>query len=139
MAAAGLIDEKEENGILKCGCIVFLFKIIHRFYKHKSLILVGQNIFNFFVFLFKSKEPSLTKPEEAKSMERSFWRNISPRGWRSKMQVLDMEEGMLCRDNNNGSNKRENNVCTNRKRSSAKVVLINFLISKTCFLETHGH
>jgi len=42
MAAAGLLDEKEENGHSKSGCVAFLYKILHQFCKHKRLILVGE-------------------------------------------------------------------------------------------------
>ncbi|CAK5080375.1 unnamed protein product [Meloidogyne enterolobii] len=100
MAAAGLLDEKEENGHSKSGCVAFLYKILHQFCKHKRLIL--------------SKEQSWTKSEESKTKS-SFWRN-----WKSnrlKRQMLDIEEGKVC-DGNSG--KEENNFCTNRKRSSAK-------------------
>nr|CAD2183046.1 unnamed protein product [Meloidogyne enterolobii] len=104
MAAAGLLDEKEENGHSKSGCVAFLYKILHQFCKHKRLIL--------------SKEQSWTKSEESKTKS-SFWRN-----WKSnrlkRQMLVDIEEGKVC-DGNSG--KEENNFCTNRKRSSAKKLI----------------
>uniref|UniRef100_A0A915LYY7 Neurotransmitter-gated ion-channel ligand-binding domain-containing protein n=1 Tax=Meloidogyne javanica TaxID=6303 RepID=A0A915LYY7_MELJA len=104
MAAAGLLDEKEENGHSKSGCVAFLYKILHQFCKHKRLIL--------------SKEQSWTKSEESKTKS-SFWHN-----WKSnrlkRQMLVDIEEGKVC-DGNSG--KEENNFCTNRKRSSAKKLI----------------
>uniref|UniRef100_A0A914N4V8 Uncharacterized protein n=1 Tax=Meloidogyne incognita TaxID=6306 RepID=A0A914N4V8_MELIC len=104
MAAAGLLDEKEENGLSKSGCVAFLYKILHQFCKHKRLIL--------------NNEQSWTKSEESKT-KTSFWRK-----WKSnrlkRQMLVDIEEGKVC-DGNSG--KEENNLCTNRKRSSAKKLL----------------
>lgn len=55
MAAAGIIDEKEDTNIIKCGCIAFLCKILHQFCKYKQMILVNQNVFYFSISFIKEQ------------------------------------------------------------------------------------
>uniref|UniRef100_A0A1I8BFW2 Uncharacterized protein n=1 Tax=Meloidogyne hapla TaxID=6305 RepID=A0A1I8BFW2_MELHA len=113
MAAAGLLDEKEENGILKCGCVAFICKLIHQICKHKRLIMSNK----------KSEEAKTTNKKQSSS----FWQNISPRNWGNnslKSQMIDIEEGIFCDVNSNENCRKENNAsCTNRKLSSAKKFL----------------
>uniref|UniRef100_A0A915LJ42 Neurotransmitter-gated ion-channel ligand-binding domain-containing protein n=1 Tax=Meloidogyne javanica TaxID=6303 RepID=A0A915LJ42_MELJA len=75
MAAAGLLDEKEENGLSKSGCVAFLYKILHQFCKHKRLIL--------------NNEQSWTKSEESKT-KTSFW--LRKEGQLKQRNAVDQRE-----------------------------------------------